>query len=248
MSDLESHIESIDKAETIEDAFSYFCSAMLSHGYDKVTYSLVTDHHSLGLPKMHGLATSYPDDWMKYYIENDYINLDPVVQAVKQNFTPFFWEDLMKFGNWSEHSRTLMCQSSEAGMLDGVAIPLFGAPGEIVGVGLAKSNSDKGRDLRVIAEAQFLATHFHQKFRNMLQKKNNVLNYNLTQREKCVLSWAAEGKTNEDIADIIGVSHWTVKEYMKSAYVKLDACDRTHAITKAILLGVISPNIVIATP
>ena len=60
MQNLEQYIEQINTSQNPEQAFERFCSIMRAHGYDRIAYSLVTDHPSLGLPKQHGLATSYP--------------------------------------------------------------------------------------------------------------------------------------------------------------------------------------------
>jgi hypothetical protein len=60
MKDLERYVERIVNSQTTEEAFDAFCEAMRHHGYDRIAYSLVNDHPSLGLPSQHGLATSYP--------------------------------------------------------------------------------------------------------------------------------------------------------------------------------------------
>lgn len=242
MNDLGHHIEAINRADTIEEAFSYFCKVMEGHGYSQVAYSLVTDHISLGLSKMHGLATSYPEDWMKYYTEKEYLPDDPVVIKVKESFAPFFWEDLEKDPTMSEYSLDILKQGAEAGVRDGIAIPLYGVHNEIAGVGLARKEVDKGRDYQFLAGAQLLATHFHEKFRHITRAQQNDVYAPLSKRETDVLSWAAEGKGNSEIGDILGISTETVKTHMKHCYKKLNANSRAYAITKAILLGLIMPQ------
>lgn len=51
----------------------------------------------------------------------------------------------------------------------------------------------------------------------------------LTQRETEVLTWVARGKTNKDIADILGLSPRTVNKHLEHAYVKLGVETRTAA-------------------
>jgi hypothetical protein len=67
LTDLELCIELIHSAKTPEEAFSYFCRILERCGYDRITYSLVTDHPSLGLPKQHGLALPFTH---KYPLNN----------------------------------------------------------------------------------------------------------------------------------------------------------------------------------
>lgn len=62
---------------------------------------------------------------------------------------------------------------------------------------------------------------------------------NLTIRELSVLRLVAEGKSNRAIGEALFVSEDTVKARMKSILAKLDAGDRTHAVTIAIRRGVI---------
>jgi DNA-binding response OmpR family regulator/DNA-binding CsgD family transcriptional regulator len=51
----------------------------------------------------------------------------------------------------------------------------------------------------------------------------------LTPRETEVLSWLAKGKTNRDIADILGMSHRTVNKHLEHVFEKLGVETRTAA-------------------
>lgn len=59
-------------------------------------------------------------------------------------------------------------------------------------------------------------------------------------REIEVVEWTAEGKNSGEIALILGLSEYTVNEYISSAMRKLDALNRIHLVTKAIRVGIIS--------
>ena len=72
MKDLERYVERIVTSQTTQEAFDHFCAAMRERGYDRIAYSLVNDHPSLGLLSQHGLATSYPEDWMKHYAKHNF--------------------------------------------------------------------------------------------------------------------------------------------------------------------------------
>ena len=51
----------------------------------------------------------------------------------------------------------------------------------------------------------------------------------LTPRETEVLSWLAKGKTNRDIADILGMSHRTVNKHLEHIFEKLGVETRSAA-------------------
>jgi two-component system, NarL family, response regulator len=61
----------------------------------------------------------------------------------------------------------------------------------------------------------------------------------LTAREVEILKRVAVGSANKAIASQLGISEDTVKGHMKSVLAKLDAKDRTHAVTIALKRGII---------
>ncbi len=59
--------------------------------------------------------------------------------------------------------------------------------------------------------------------------------YQLTPRELEVLSWVAKGKTNRDIAEILGMSPRTVNKHLEHIFVKLGV--ETRAAAAALVVG-----------
>jgi DNA-binding NarL/FixJ family response regulator len=62
----------------------------------------------------------------------------------------------------------------------------------------------------------------------------------LTTRETQVLAEAARGNGNREIARILGISEETVKDYFRTAFVKLNVSDRTHAVMEALRRGMLT--------
>ena len=60
----------------------------------------------------------------------------------------------------------------------------------------------------------------------------------LTLREIEVLRQVADGNGNKRIAHHLGIAEETVKAHMKNILAKLDANDRTHAVTIAVRRGI----------
>lgn len=67
----------------------------------------------------------------------------------------------------------------------------------------------------------------------------NLSGESLSSRELEVLRSVAAGNANKRIAAELGISEETVKAHMKNILTKLDARDRTHAVTIAIRRGII---------
>jgi DNA-binding NarL/FixJ family response regulator len=63
------------------------------------------------------------------------------------------------------------------------------------------------------------------------------LEQRLTPKEVQILGKVAQGLSNRDIAEELHISEHTVKGYLKVVLQKLDANDRTHAVTIAVQRG-----------
>jgi two-component system NarL family response regulator len=63
------------------------------------------------------------------------------------------------------------------------------------------------------------------------------LHIGLSERERAVLQLVAEGKTNREIATVLGISSDTVKTYLDRMRAKLSASDRAALVATAIKLG-----------
>lgn len=62
----------------------------------------------------------------------------------------------------------------------------------------------------------------------------------ITSREAEVLRWVRDGKTNDEIAEILGLSMLTVKNHLRNIMKKLVVRTRGQAVAKAISLGLLS--------
>jgi DNA-binding CsgD family transcriptional regulator len=237
---MESHIELINSAHGANEAFENFASIVRTYGYDKIAYSLVNDHPSLGLPRQHGFATSYPEDWMNHHNARNYMKIDPVTAKVLSSRAPFFWNQVVGPLPKGDASLDMMNQAADAGLGDGIGISLTGDGHELAGIGLARAASIKPshNDYRDLADLYLLSVFFHYKFRNLISPPTLPA---MSKRELDILSWGAEGKTDEDIGTILNISFATVRFHWTNIFRKLNANSRVYAITKATHMKLISP-------
>lgn len=59
----------------------------------------------------------------------------------------------------------------------------------------------------------------------------------LSRRESEVLKWICMGKSNGEIGQILGISPWTVKVYVRKIMEKFGVSRREHAVAKALMRG-----------
>jgi DNA-binding NarL/FixJ family response regulator len=82
-----------------------------------------------------------------------------------------------------------------------------------------------------------LIVHLGERARDPTEPPSAARRYALTQREMEVLSWVGKGKTNRDVADILGISPRTVNKHLENVFEKLGV--ETRAAAAAIWTGVL---------
>ena len=75
------------------------------------------------------------------------------------------------------------------------------------------------------------------RYRPATEIAEHVTDDSLTEREIEILKRVAAGKSNKLISAELDIGEETVKAHMKSIEPKLDANDRTHAVTIALKRG-----------
>jgi DNA-binding CsgD family transcriptional regulator len=134
------------------------------------------------------------------------------------------------------------------GYRTGLIIPIHG-PGDAFAMLSAAGDGPKSQyrkiSLQTIATTQLLAFAFRERERSLVLPKvpaalDPPLPVLSTREGKC-LGWCSAGKTNWEIAQILGVSERTAKKHVESAMRKLGAKTRGQAAFRASELGLIKP-------
>jgi DNA-binding CsgD family transcriptional regulator len=97
---------------------------------------------------------------------------------------------------------------------------------------LDRSRSDFGdRDRRVL---ELLLPHLRQFLRAARRRVPPTVGADvLTPRERAVLAHVANGRTNGEVAHLLGISPLTVRKHLENVYEKLDVHTRTAAVAAA---------------
>ncbi len=91
--------------------------------------------------------------------------------------------------------------------------------------------AERERALLELLRTHLSITRDHFELRARLQSVD--ANGRLTPREAEVLGWVARGKTNKQVAAILGVSPHTIRTQLERVFEKLDVHTRTAAVAKA---------------
>lgn len=229
---LDDFIEATGAATTADAAFSVFAAAVAEFGFDRVAYTALRNHPEAARAI---IASTYPDEWVAYYIERGYPQSDPVRQRMLTSRGAFLWRDVAE--GLPRERTVIFREAAEAGLLDGAAVPIHGPGGECFGIGLASTSgpTDARRHLGVL---HLMAEHFHTTY-SALARPVAAARLRLTPRETEILQWCARGKSSWAIGEILNIAEHSVEWHLGNVYRKLAVDSRITAVVKAIHLGLI---------
>jgi LuxR family quorum-sensing system transcriptional regulator CciR len=237
-------IEQSNAAETPDEVFRLFCSAVAGFGYDRVAFAAVTvaAQEAMVLNDLKPVVVlNFPEDWREHWFEKRYYEIDPILALTPGRGSPFLWDDVVAQEPLSTKQKLLFHESKEAGLHNGLSVPVHGPRGESYVVSLA--TDDRVCDHRPqFGNLQILATQFLLAYSQIAHKPaESGRRLHLTERERECLTWTARGKSAWAISEIIGVSEHTVNFHLKGVMRKLDTANRVAAVVVALRLGLILP-------
>lgn len=188
------------------------------------------------------LLTNYDREWCDRYIAKTYREYDPVAVISRQSRLPFFWDQKSFLRPFAKDQRRVFHEARDFRITAGYSIPVSGPDGDIGVFSLVGSQPEHMVDV-IREEAprlSLLALQAHDKAVaiNRGDGQGEPM-ADLSARELECLKWTAEGKTSEEIADIVSISTATVNYHLNKTIAKLNASNRHHAAIKAVRLGLI---------
>lgn len=206
-------------------------------GFDYCAYGMQSPL-SIAEPKTI-MLNNYPQAWQQRYVEQQYVKVDPTVQHCMVSLKPLvwssqythtqaekdFWEEARSYGlnvGWAQSSRDFI---GTRGMLT-----------------LARSSdqlSEKEQKAQY-TNMYWLTQTVHSSIAKIVNEVEfSQFNLYLTNREKEVLRWTAEGKTSAEIAQILGVSERTINFHLSNSMQKLNVNNKISAAIRAVMLGLL---------
>lgn len=183
------------------------------------------------------MFNNYPSEWQKRYAERGYLDVDPTVAHGRRNTLPIVWSDEL-FRSAQEMWEEARAHGLHAGWAQS-SRDISGAIGMLT---LARSDEQlsKGELAQYDNRMAWLTQYTHVAMcRLLLPKYVPEIGVIMTDREKEVLCWTAEGKTANEIGQILGVSERTVNFHINNIVAKLGASNKTQAAVKAAMLGLL---------
>jgi len=180
---------------------------------------------------------NYPTDWLSRYIEADYSNVDPILQHHFNHYDAQVWSRTYSLAQ-SHKERAFVGEAAEFHLTQGITVGIKSST-QPMGSLFSFSGPRMGEHQCHVAVLQQLVPHLHQALLHLtfLSFAADPL---LTSREREVLLWIKEGKTNWEISKILMISERTVRFHVENLLNKLQASTRGHAVAVALQQGLIA--------
>lgn len=217
--------------------FTAVAKSAKSIGFDYCAYGARTPV-PVSRPRL-VLFSNYTSSWQEQYASNNYIEVDPTVQHGFRSTAPIIWTPAGTKGTAEE----MWGNAHDHGLRHGWAQASRDGNGMVGMLTLARgSNQISDEELQSNqAKMSWLVSVAHNAMSSIMSPKlipESMLYF--TPREREVLKWTAEGKTAGEVGIILSISVGTVNFHVNNIIVKLNACNKTQAVVKAALCGLLN--------
>jgi LuxR family quorum sensing-dependent transcriptional regulator len=184
-------------------------------------------------------CVDWPEAWQQRYLEQNYVGSDPAVLHLTRSLLPYSWEDLLDCPEYTKQERNIVLEANEFSLNSGFVVPLPGLRSgsailTIAGDGVDLSPNDR-------AELQLAAIYTHSHLRGLVRPKDDRPQRGISPRERECLHWAAAGKTDWEISEILSISPRTANFHLENAKRKFNVATKMQAVVLALREGIISP-------
>lgn len=225
---------SMDDPDELE-VFQHIKKAAQSLGFEYVAYGMRLPL-PITSPKILTI-NSYSPSWQKRYEQKKYLSVDPTVRHGLLSCEPLIWSQEV-FNNTPQ----LWDEAQAEGLNFGWSKSNLDTLGVIGMLSLARSSE-------LISAAELVEKEIRMRWlahiAHLLLSRVLIKNFNqkeapkLSTRETEVLKWTADGKSAEDIANILKITVNTVHFHIKNITLKLNASNKTSAVLRAAAFGLL---------
>jgi DNA-binding CsgD family transcriptional regulator len=197
-----------------------------------------------------------PDDVFGYGFDDDYVDIylkrmhqDPLRRMVARGEivvanTPIWFENngaglsIAPERRLSSGDLSMLRWTLSQGVRTGVSFRVRLEPGRTASLNFYSRHSCTQREIDTAQSVLFLLGHqVHARLEPHLSRRRQAL---LSEREAECLVWIAQGKSNGEIALVLGLSLDTVKEHVHSLFRKLQVNSRAQAVSRGHTLAYLS--------
>lgn len=210
-----------------------------ARGLKSGSYRLVPSFHSQLDPDAALYHFGFPKAWVELYDKDpDFRRHDPIADYVIQVGRPMTWQEALTSRPLTEGQQAFAQAMKEHGLVHGMAAPVYGRHGREAYVTFSWDRPRSEGDEKLVDELTTYATKMHRRIVLLIEPGEGG-RPQFSRREREVLVWIARGKSNSDIATILGVSEATVSTYVSRVFRKLGVHNRMAATLMGLKHGLV---------
>ncbi|WP_427452424.1 helix-turn-helix transcriptional regulator [Litorimonas sp. WD9-15] len=232
------NIDAMMSAAQPAETFEIFNAALAHYGFDKVVLGQAFIMADAGAADRRFFYHYGMDDFLAVYAQKNYQFSDPVTLRVMRTHRPFRWREAHV--DMTKRQMEQVAEAQAAGLKFGIVFPVVDEAGATGFVSLGRETDFSLSDAAFL-ELELLCRYAYFAIDRHFESKAPQKTIKLTPRETAILLHVAHGKTNWETGQIMGISEYSVRDYLKSLSARLETSNRTHTVVKAIQLGLILP-------
>lgn len=204
-------------------------------GFD---YFAIVHHIRFGRPTRDKIRLSnYPVEWLAKLRENENFQ-EPVLKAAERASTGFLWSRLEEIVPLTDRQRNYMRRAVRYGLAEGFTVPNH-VPGETFGSCHFAVSRHGAFPEEALPATQALGCFAFEAARRLLQangepSENYVIPAPLTERQRDCVLFAARGKSDSVIGQLLDIRPTTVNEHIEAAKRRYSVATRAQLIVRAL--------------
>lgn len=248
-------IDTFEMAANIDELKSVMQDAIEEYGFAAFNFFDAGRPH-LDEPFYFGTTG---EAWENEYKQNSFVSVDPTLSFARRTNIGFAWSEIeWPHGGARKKSGALQLldAATDHGFKDGYLLPfhfvdfqgrnhsalcaLFWRDQDARQAFAASKSRKHELNILLLYWTQRVLQVVGEKFSGRaVFREGDSQSVQLTDRERQVLAWAGRGHTVSDTSDVLKISTETVKTHIIHAIEKLGAINKTHAVAKALQIGLI---------
>lgn len=232
---VEAFVKDVRQLDSQEELAGALGEVALDLGF---RYFALTDHVDVRRSSTAIRMHNYPAGWAEWFDERSLGGADPVHRATNVTSVGFAWSSLGTMIALTPADRRILELARKQGIGEGFTVPAH-VPGEAHGsCSFACAAGERFADEN-LPLLQLVGAFAFEAARRMRRARFPAPRVTLTDRQRECVMWAARGKSDWEIATVLGVSEATVGEHLRHAYERYGVGKRTLVAVHALFDGTI---------
>lgn len=230
--------EDVAGVNTIGDLENLFSTSLEQHGVEFYLCGQLI--FPGGVVKTVRFFDAIHHPWFQYYTKMHLFLDDPTPRIARRTAHAFTWRWVLENFKLSPAENRVFELARRFGLKDGIIVPIHGPHGTLAGMSISGPSIKTGSS--DVAGFDIMMRSSYIKAVEILGLDEKIRSLPLSNRQRDCLNWAQHGKSNREVAQILGISEHTVKEHMNAAKKALGVSSKIEAVIVARGANLIGSN------